>query len=51
MLFISSEIEEVARNCHRVYVLRERVVHEEFTAEQIDLPRLLRAMAGAPSDA
>ncbi len=51
VLFISSELEEVARNCHRVYVLRERVVHEEFTAEQIDLPRLLRAMAGAPSDA
>ena len=50
VLFISSEIEEVVRNCHRVYVLRERQIHEEFTADQIVLPSLLRAMAGAPAD-
>ena len=50
VLFISSEIEEVVRNCHRVYVLRERQIHEEFTADQIVLPSLLRAMAGAPTD-
>jgi galactofuranose transport system ATP-binding protein len=46
VLFISSEVEEVVRNCHRVVVLRERRAVGEFTGGEIELSRLVRSMAG-----
>lgn len=45
VLFISSELEEVVRNCQRVLVLRERRPAGEFVGAEIELPRLMRAMA------
>jgi len=51
VIFISSEIEEVVRNCHRVFVLRERRTVAEHRGEAITLPNLLRDMAGATTDA
>ena len=46
VLLISSEIEEIVRNSTRVVVLRERRCIGELTGEQIDVSRLMRAMAG-----
>ncbi len=49
VIFISSEIEEVVRNCHRVFVMRERETVAEFRGEAITLPNLLHHMAGGSS--
>ncbi len=49
VIFISSEIEEVVRNCHRVFVLRERETVAEFRGDDITLPHLLHHMAGGAS--
>lgn len=49
VIFISSEIEEVVRNCHRVFVLRERETVAEFRGDDITLPNLLQHMAGGSS--
>ncbi len=46
VLFISSEIEEVVRNCGRVVVLRERRKAAELTGAEVDTHRLMRIMAG-----
>ena len=46
VIFISSEIEEVVRNCHRVFVLRERETVAEFCGSDITQANLLRHMAG-----
>ncbi len=46
VLFISSEIEEVVRNCSRITVLRERRKVAELVGTEIGLPRLMQAMAG-----
>ena len=46
VIFISSEIEEVVRNCHRVFVLRERATVAELRGDDITLPKLLHSMAG-----
>jgi simple sugar transport system ATP-binding protein len=46
VLFISSEIEEVVRTSTRVIVLRERRWAAELAGAEIELPRLLRLMAG-----
>ncbi len=46
VLFISSEIEEVARVSTRVTVLRERRKVAELAGTEITLPRLMHAMAG-----
>ncbi|HYC70317.1 MAG TPA: sugar ABC transporter ATP-binding protein [Opitutaceae bacterium] len=45
VLFISSEVEEIVRNCHRVLVLRERRPAGEFASGEVELSRLMRAMA------
>jgi monosaccharide-transporting ATPase len=46
VLFISSEIDEVVRNCSRVLVLRERRLAGELAGAEITSERLMRLMAG-----
>ena len=46
VLFISSEIDEVVRNCSRVLVLRERKLTGEIAGAEINSERLMRLMAG-----
>ena len=45
ILFISSELEEVVRDSHRVVVLRDRKKVCELTGDQIDLPSIMQAIA------
>jgi monosaccharide-transporting ATPase len=45
VLLISSEIEEIVRNCARVIVLRERRVAGEVSAENLTTDRLMHLMA------
>jgi len=47
VLFISSEIDEVVRNCSRVLVLRERRLAGEVTGAELSTERLMQLMAGA----
>ncbi len=46
VLFISSEIDEVVRNCSRVLVLRERRLTGEIAGAEITSERLMHLMAG-----
>ncbi|HXT39903.1 MAG TPA: sugar ABC transporter ATP-binding protein [Candidatus Angelobacter sp.] len=46
ILFISSELEEVARDSHRVVVLRDRTKIGELQGEQVDLSAIMRVIAG-----
>ena len=46
VLFISSEIDEVVRNCSRVLVLRERRLAGEVTGAELSAEHLMRLMAG-----
>ncbi len=46
VLLISSEIEEIVRNCTRVYVLRDRKLVGEVNGAEVETQRLMRAMAG-----
>jgi len=46
VLFISSEIDEVVRNCSRVIVLRERRLAGEVAGVDITAERLMHLMAG-----
>jgi monosaccharide-transporting ATPase len=46
VLFISSEIDEVVRNCSRVLVLRERRLTGEIAGADINSERLMQLMAG-----
>jgi monosaccharide-transporting ATPase len=45
-LFISSELEEVLRTCHRIAVLREREKVAEFSGE-VDEHTIMQAIAGS----
>ena len=47
-VFISSELEEVLRTCHRIAVLREREKVAEFAGE-VDEHTIMRAIAGSES--
>ena len=47
-VFISSELEEVLRTCHRIVVLREREKVGEFSGE-VDERKIMSAMAGSES--
>jgi simple sugar transport system ATP-binding protein len=47
VLLISSELEELVRNCSRVLVLRERCLAGEVTATELAPARLMNLMAGA----
>jgi simple sugar transport system ATP-binding protein len=46
VLFISSEIDEVVRNCSRVLVLRERRFTGEVAGEGLTADHLMHLMAG-----
>ena len=46
VLFISSEIDEVVRNCSRVLVLRERRLTGELAGADLGSERLMHMMAG-----
>jgi simple sugar transport system ATP-binding protein len=46
VLFISSELDEVVRNCSRVLVLRERRLVGEVAGAELNSERLMRMMAG-----
>jgi len=46
ILFISSELEEVVRDSHRVVVLRDRRKVCELAGGQIDLSAIMKAIAG-----
>jgi galactofuranose transport system ATP-binding protein len=46
VLLISSEIEEIVRNCSRVLVLRERRLAGEVSGPKLSPPQLMRVMAG-----
>ena len=46
VLFISSEMDEVVRNCSRVLVLRERRLIGEIVGAEITSERLMQMMAG-----
>ena len=48
VLLISSEIEEIVRNCARVLVLRERRLAGELPVENLTPARLMHLMAEAP---
>src|SRR5437016_3904819 len=50
ILFISSELEEVVRDSHRVVVLRDRKKVCELTGEQIELSAIMKAIAGTPHE-
>ncbi len=47
VLFISSEIDEVVRNCSRVLVLRERKLAGEVIGAELSTEHLMQLMAGA----
>lgn len=47
ILFISGELEEMARNCDRVLVLRDRRPVAELRGDDVNLPSIMRAIAGA----
>jgi simple sugar transport system ATP-binding protein len=46
ILFISSELEEVVRDCQRVIVLRDRAKVGELTGNQINEETVMRTIAG-----
>jgi galactofuranose transport system ATP-binding protein len=48
IVFISSELEEVLRTCHRIAVLREREKVAEFSGE-VDENTIIQAIAGSES--
>ncbi|HEY0864506.1 MAG TPA: sugar ABC transporter ATP-binding protein [Lacunisphaera sp.] len=50
VLFISSEIDEVVRNCSRVLVLRERRLAGEIAGADINPEKLMHLMAGTHED-
>lgn len=45
ILFVSSELEEVVRSCHRVVVLRDRKKVGELSGEQISEHRIMETIA------
>ncbi len=45
ILFISSELEEVARDCDRVYVLRDRAMVGELVGDQISEQSIMKMIA------
>ncbi len=48
ILFISSELEEVVRDCQRVVVLRDRTKVRELTGEEITESAIMHSIAGQP---
>jgi len=50
IVFISSELDEVVRDSHRVVVLRDRKKVGELTGDEIDLAAIMKTIAGAASE-
>jgi len=50
ILFISSELEEVARDCQRVIVLRDRAKAGELSGSQVSEDAIMRTIAGHHAD-
>jgi len=50
IVFISSELEEVVRDSHRVVVLRDRRKVCELTGGEIELAAIMKAIAGPAND-
>ena len=50
IVFISSELEEVVRDSHRVVVLRDRKKVGELTGDEIDLAAIMRIIAGPATE-
>jgi len=50
ILFISSDLEETVRNCHRVVILRDRRVVGELTGDEILEENIMRAIAASHED-
>ena len=50
ILFISSDLEETVRNCHRVVILRDRRVVGELTGDKILEENIMRAIAASHED-
>ena len=46
VLFISSELDEVVRDCARVVVMRDRRAVGELAGPEADVPRIMRMIAG-----
>ncbi len=46
IIFISSELEEVARDSHRVIVLRDGKQVDELTGDAVSLPEIMKTIAG-----
>lgn len=46
IIFISSELEEVARDSHRVIVLRDGKQVSELTGDSVSLPEIMKTIAG-----
>ncbi len=46
IIFISSELEEVARDSHRVIVLRDGKQVGELTSDAVSLPEIMKTIAG-----
>ena len=50
IVFISSELEEVVRDSHRVVVLRDRKKVGELKGDEIDLAAIMKTIAGPASE-
>ncbi|MGC4030928.1 MAG: sugar ABC transporter ATP-binding protein [Tepidisphaeraceae bacterium] len=50
LLFISSELEEVARSCHRVLVLRDHKVVGELVGGDVTESKMMQTIAGDATD-
>ena len=50
IVFISSELEEVVRDSHRVAVLRDGAKIGELTGDGISLPAIIRMIASREDD-
>jgi simple sugar transport system ATP-binding protein len=50
IVFISSELEEVVRDSHRVVVLRDRKKVGELKGDEIDLAAIMRMIAGTATE-
>jgi simple sugar transport system ATP-binding protein len=46
ILFISAELEELARRCHRALILRDRAVIGELTGSELTEANMMRLIAG-----
>jgi len=48
VLFISSELDEVVRDSHRVVVLRDRRMVGQLAGDDVNLPNIMHLIAAEP---